>query len=76
MERNDERKSSEVLDLNIDDLDIEQLEQRLELAATHLEEAWDECPTCFVYNACANYDGFCGYLFDCGLYTNSCKPVE
>lgn len=68
--------SKDVIDLNIQDLDVEQLEQRLELAAAHLDDAWDECGSCGQLITCGTYSGNeCPSFSVCGTYTD-CKPQE
>lgn len=65
----------DVVDLNVSDLDIEQLEQRLELAAAHLDEAFLDCTTCPNLGDCGTFTGNCGALLGCGTF-QTCKPTE
>lgn len=68
-------RPDEVLDLNIDALDVDQLEQRLELSAAHLEDIWAECLTCGSLSSCGSYDGVCTSLLFCTTF-DGCKPQE
>jgi len=73
-----ESEENDVVDLNIEELDIERLEQRLELAVTHLEDAWEECASCGSLVGCGTFHASnCPVLMNCDTYDDSgCKPQE
>ena len=50
-------KAEEILSLNLDDLDISELERRLEMAVAMVMDA------CGIYQSCS-----CGSLSSCGTY--------
>lgn len=60
------QSDEEIVNLNIDDLDIEQLEQRLEMAAAHMIDGLlDPCPELVV---CGTFTGECPNLLNCGEF--------
>lgn len=66
----------EIIDLNLDELDVEALEQRLELATAHLDDAWDECTTCTNLLTCGTFQSdSCASLTNCTTF-DGCKPAE
>lgn len=63
----------EIANLNIDDLNVEELEQRLELAVAHLDGLWDLDPLdCQGFVSCNSFNGACTTFGSCGTF----KPVE
>lgn len=67
MEESQIPKDNEIVNLNIDDLDAEGLEQRLELAAANLDALWD-FGDCGTFGSCTTFTDNCGTFGDCGTY--------
>ena len=61
-------RQKEVVNLNIDDLDVQGLEERLELAAASVEDCWGHCYECETLTKCSSFDGECTQLVVCNTY--------
>ena len=62
--------SPEILSLNLDDLDVEEMERRLELAS-----AWPHpggVERCFLNASCGDNSGGCGINLGCASNTAGC----
>jgi len=76
MTTHDRIDRADIIDLNLDELDVEALEQRLELATAHLDDAWDECTSCGNLMTCGTFESDnCPSLTQCSTY-GGCKPAE
>jgi len=60
--------ADEIVNLNIDDLDVEELEQRLELATARADDCWSDCYTCGTMISCDSFGGNCTSMADCGTF--------
>lgn len=74
MTTNRQGETPEIANLNVDDLNVEQLEQRLELAVADLGGLWDSGTLdCVSFDFCSAYSGDCVLFNLCGVFN---KPVE
>jgi len=65
MDEETKEERSEIVNLNLDDIDIDELEQRIELAAVDLGAMLALMGTCGTFGPCKTFGGSCGTFGGC-----------
>lgn len=69
MDEHQRDPDTEITNLNMDDLNIEELEQRIELAAMDLGAVLHAMKPCNSFGTCGTFSDVCGTFGTCDTYT-------
>lgn len=69
MDTEGKQERAEIVNLNLDDIDIEELEQRIELAAVDLKTMFDLMANCGTFARCLSFTGMCSTFGPCTTFT-------